>query len=198
MAHQPVSSDHAEDRTGTWRDAVCRRPLIQGSLRAVGVEVLDLLVQHDVEVVWAGDQEVVEAFPAQGVDEAFARGLASDADDADLSTDEDGIERGGEPAAESAPGWSGRRLPRPPTTPRRAATRAGARRPSSAPPMQASWRGDAGIDRWPSGSVSVGPLLAHELTAPAQEGVQGDQAPVVSRQPCARTSCYSEGVILIH
>jgi hypothetical protein len=38
---------------------------------AVRVEVLDIFVQHDVEVAWSGDQEVVEAFPAQGPDEAF-------------------------------------------------------------------------------------------------------------------------------
>ena len=35
------------------------------------VEVLDILAQHDLEVAWSGDQEVVEAFPAQGADEAF-------------------------------------------------------------------------------------------------------------------------------
>ena len=40
-------------------------------MRAVGVEVLDVLAQDDVKVAWSGDQEVVEAFPAQGADEPF-------------------------------------------------------------------------------------------------------------------------------
>jgi hypothetical protein len=33
--------------------------------------MLHILAQYDVEVAWSGDQEVVEAFPAQGADEAF-------------------------------------------------------------------------------------------------------------------------------
>ena len=40
-------------------------------MRPVGVEVLDVLAQHDVEVAWSDDQEVVEAFSAQGADEPF-------------------------------------------------------------------------------------------------------------------------------
>ena len=40
-------------------------------MRTVGVEELDVLVQHEVKVAWSGDEEVVEAFPAQGLDEAF-------------------------------------------------------------------------------------------------------------------------------
>jgi len=40
-------------------------------MRAMRVEVLHTLAQHDVEVAWSGDQDVVEAFPAQGADEAF-------------------------------------------------------------------------------------------------------------------------------
>jgi len=43
---------------------------------AVGVEVLDVLAQHEVEVAWSGDQQVVEAFAAQGADEAFRDGVA--------------------------------------------------------------------------------------------------------------------------
>jgi hypothetical protein len=37
----------------------------------VRVEVLHVPAQHDVEVTWSSDQKVVEAFPAQGSDEAF-------------------------------------------------------------------------------------------------------------------------------
>ena len=44
-------------------------------MRSVGVEVLQIFAQHDVEVAWSGDQEVVEAFPAQGADEAFRDGV---------------------------------------------------------------------------------------------------------------------------
>jgi len=33
--------------------------------------MLHVLAQHDLEVAWSGDQDVVEAFPAQCPDEAF-------------------------------------------------------------------------------------------------------------------------------
>jgi hypothetical protein len=54
-AVKPVSSEHAGGRPGTWRVAGCGRALVQGSVRAVGVEVLDVLTQDDVEVAWSGD-----------------------------------------------------------------------------------------------------------------------------------------------
>ena len=44
---------------------------MQRSVRSVPVVMLDVLVQYKVEVAWSGDQEVVEAFLAQGADEAF-------------------------------------------------------------------------------------------------------------------------------
>jgi hypothetical protein len=67
---------------------------MQRAVRAVGVVVLDVLVQHRGEVAWSGDQEVVEAFPAQGADEAFrdrVRAGCPDwgADDPDVGTDKD-------------------------------------------------------------------------------------------------------------
>jgi len=37
---------------------------MQGSVGSVGVEVLDVLAQDDVEVAWSGDQKVVEAVPS--------------------------------------------------------------------------------------------------------------------------------------
>ena len=40
-------------------------------MRSVRVEMLHILAQHDVEMAWSSDQEVVEAFPSQGADEAF-------------------------------------------------------------------------------------------------------------------------------
>ena len=80
-------------------------------MRAVGVEVLDVLAQHDVEVTWSGDQEVVEAFPSPCPDEAFrnrVRPGRSDrgADDPQVGAGEDGVERGGElavPVADQEP-----------------------------------------------------------------------------------------------
>jgi hypothetical protein len=36
--------------------------------------MLHILAQYDVEVAWSDDQEVVEAFPAQGADEALRDG----------------------------------------------------------------------------------------------------------------------------
>ena len=70
-----------------------------------------ILAQDDVEVAWSGDQEVVEAFPAQGADEAFGdrvRPRCPDrgADDPDVGAGEDGVERGGElavPVADQEP-----------------------------------------------------------------------------------------------
>ena len=62
-------------------------------------------------MAWSGDQEVVEAFPAQGADEAFrdrVRPRCPDrgADDPDVGAGEDGVERGGElavPVADQEP-----------------------------------------------------------------------------------------------
>ena len=74
---------------------------------AVGVEVLDVLAQHDLEVAWSRDQQVVETFPAQGADEPFRdrvrpRRPDRGADDPDVGTGEHGIERGGELAVSVA------------------------------------------------------------------------------------------------
>jgi hypothetical protein len=45
--------------------------LIEGSVRSVSVVVLDELGQDLVEVSWSGDEDVVEAFAAQGADPAL-------------------------------------------------------------------------------------------------------------------------------
>jgi hypothetical protein len=63
--------------------------------------MLEILAQHGGEVVWSGDQEVVEAFPAQGADEAFRDRVRAGCpdrgtNDADVGAGEDGVERGGE------------------------------------------------------------------------------------------------------
>src|SRR5215212_6405439 len=48
-AAEPVPSEHANARPGTWRGVGGGWALVQGSVRAVGVEVLHILAQHDVE-----------------------------------------------------------------------------------------------------------------------------------------------------
>jgi hypothetical protein len=44
---------------------------MQGSMWAMSVAVLDVLLQHQLEVARGGDQPVIEAFAAQRADEAF-------------------------------------------------------------------------------------------------------------------------------
>src|SRR6185503_3904003 len=73
--------------------------------------MLCVLAQYRGEVSGSGDEEVVEAFPAQGADEAFrdrvrARRPYRGADDADVGAGEDGVEGGGElavPVADQEP-----------------------------------------------------------------------------------------------
>jgi hypothetical protein len=74
---------------------------MQRSVRTLAVVVLDKLAQHYGEVPWSGDQEVVEALPAQRADEPFGdrvRPRCSDrgADDPDVGTGEDRVESRGE------------------------------------------------------------------------------------------------------
>ena len=81
---------------------------MQRSVRSVPVVVLDVLAQYEVELAWSGDQEVVEAFPAQGADEPFRDRVrpGRGADDADVGTGEDGVKGGGEfavPVADQEP-----------------------------------------------------------------------------------------------
>ena len=76
-------------------------------MRSVRVEMLHILAQYDVEVAWSDDQEVVEAFPAQGADGAFRDRIRAGcpdrgADDPQVGAGEDGVERGGELAVSVA------------------------------------------------------------------------------------------------
>ena len=62
--------------------------------------MLRILAQHDVEMAWPGDQEVVKAFPSHGADEAFrdrVRPGCPDrgADDLDIGAGEHSVERAG-------------------------------------------------------------------------------------------------------
>ena len=70
-AAESVSSQQPNRRTGGWGSAACGWVLMQRSVRTVAVVVLNVLARHYIEVARPGDQEVVEAFPAQGADEAL-------------------------------------------------------------------------------------------------------------------------------
>ena len=61
--------------------------------------MLHILAQYDVEVAWSGDQDVVEAFAAEGADEAFGNRVRPrcpdrGADDADVGGGKNSVERG--------------------------------------------------------------------------------------------------------
>jgi hypothetical protein len=63
-AAEPISSDGPDSRRGTWGSAAGGRALMQRSVGSVRVVVLYIFAQHEVEVAWSGDQEMVEAFAA--------------------------------------------------------------------------------------------------------------------------------------
>src|SRR6185437_15520418 len=88
-AAEPVSSQRPDGRAGGRGSAACGRVLTERSVRAVGVVVLEVLLQYYGEVTWSGDQEVVEAFAAQRADPALRDRVRSrcpdrGADDADV------------------------------------------------------------------------------------------------------------------
>ena len=65
-------------------------------MRPVSVVVLDDLTDYHAEVTRSGDQQVIEAFAAQGADEAFGdrirpRGPHRCADDGDVGAGEDRV-----------------------------------------------------------------------------------------------------------
>jgi hypothetical protein len=75
--------------------------LIERSVWAVGVVVLDVLPKYCREVVRSSDQEMVEAFAAQRADPALGdrvgpRRLDWGAEDADAGASEDRVDGGGE------------------------------------------------------------------------------------------------------
>ena len=76
MAAEPVVSAYVDGRRRMWRGSSCGPALIQCSVRAMRVEVLDVLAQTMSR--WRGPviKEVVEAFPAQGADDPFCNRLA--------------------------------------------------------------------------------------------------------------------------
>ena len=99
-ASESVSSTWPDGGAGGRGSAVCGRVLIEGSMWAVRVVVLDELLQHQREVARPGDQKVVEAFAAQRLDEALCdrvrpRRPHRGAEDADVGAGERGVEGGG-------------------------------------------------------------------------------------------------------
>src|SRR4051794_35874351 len=74
-AAEPVSTQRSDGRARAWGSGAGGLALMQRSVRAVRVVVLDELAQQEAEVASTGDQEVVEAFAAQGADEAFGDGV---------------------------------------------------------------------------------------------------------------------------
>jgi hypothetical protein len=70
-AAKPVPSERLDDCSGEWSSTALGRTLMQRSVRAVGVVMLCVLAQYRGEMAGSGDQEVVEAFPAQCPDEAL-------------------------------------------------------------------------------------------------------------------------------
>jgi hypothetical protein len=99
-AAESVSSQRLDCCSGVWGSGACGRVLMQRSVRTVRVVVADVLALHGVEMAWSGDQDVVEAFAAQGADEAFGDAVGSrcpdrGAEDADVGAGEHRVEGGG-------------------------------------------------------------------------------------------------------
>ena len=76
MATEAVASQRTNGRSAGRGSSAGGRSLIERSVRAVGVVVLDELAKHYREVASSGDQQVVEAFPAQRADDAFGNAFA--------------------------------------------------------------------------------------------------------------------------
>jgi hypothetical protein len=76
--------ESAEAVPAQWRNREIGRPgsavvcwwaLLERSVRPVRVVVVGVLPQYPCEVAWSGNQEVIEAFAAQGADPAFGVGV---------------------------------------------------------------------------------------------------------------------------
>jgi hypothetical protein len=76
-AAEPISPQGPNSRSCVGGSVACGWVLMKRLVRAVGVAVREVLLQHRGEVAWSGDQEVVEAFAAQGAGEAFRDGVRS-------------------------------------------------------------------------------------------------------------------------
>jgi hypothetical protein len=102
QATEAVQSYRPNGRSAGRGSGPCGRVLIERSMWAVGVVVLDELVQHQRQVAWPGDQHAGEPFAAQRADEALGdrvRPRCPDwgADDGNVGAGEHRVEGGGEP-----------------------------------------------------------------------------------------------------
>jgi hypothetical protein len=101
MAAELVVSAHVDGRRRMWRGSSCGPALIQCSVRAMRVEVLDVLAQTMSRRRGPVIKEVVEGFPAQGADDPFCDRLARGRPDRGAmilmsAPGEHGVEGGGE------------------------------------------------------------------------------------------------------
>jgi hypothetical protein len=114
LVYETAESDASEwldSRAGGWGSVAGGRMLVECSVWAVRVVVLDELLQHLLEMAGSGDQEVIEAFAAQSADEAFRDRVGprcphGAAEDTDVGAGEDRVEGGGElavPVADQEP-----------------------------------------------------------------------------------------------
>ena len=102
VLQSPESPVHRKGARWVRRKAARKRPTPdhrERDLAAQPILLLDELLQHYREVAGSGDQEVVEAFPAQGADEPFRDRIRTrcpdwGADDLDVGAGEHGVERG--------------------------------------------------------------------------------------------------------
>jgi hypothetical protein len=97
QAAESISSQRPDCSSGRWGSGACGRLLMQRPVRAMSVVVLDVLLQHDRQVAWSGDQQVVEALAAQCAGEALGdrvrpRCPGWGADDADVGAGERGVD----------------------------------------------------------------------------------------------------------
>jgi hypothetical protein len=112
---EAISSQWSDSRAGGRGSAACGRVLIERSVRAVHVVVLEVLLQHDCEVARPGDQKVIEAFASHSADPALSDRVRSRcsyraANDPDVGAGEHRVEGSGElavPVADQEPELGG-------------------------------------------------------------------------------------------
>jgi len=104
VLQSPESPVHRKGARWVRRKAARKRPTPdhrERDLAAQPILLLEVLLQYHREVALSGDQELVEAFPAERADEAFRDRVRTGrpdrgADDPDVSACEDRVEGGGE------------------------------------------------------------------------------------------------------
>jgi hypothetical protein len=107
QATEPVSPHWPNGRSAGRGSGARGWLLVERSVRAVRVVMLEILLQHGRKVARSDDQKVVEALATRRPDEAFDDGVRAwrldrGADDADAGAGEDCVEAGGELAVSVA------------------------------------------------------------------------------------------------